>query len=227
MAAEAAEVEIVGGHTEVTPAVNQPVIVSTAFGRAVSDTSQSAADMEPGDCILMTKHAGLEGTGILAGDFAKELSEILTEEELAEAGRFLDDVSVVKEGVVAGKLGTHGMHDVTEGGILGAVWEMCHIADLGAELVEAQIPVHPVTEKVAAHFGINPLRLISSGCMLIMAPAETADELMEAVSDAGISVSCIGQVTEKKEGLHMVTKNRQRTEITPPAPDELYKVVGR
>lgn len=227
MAAEAAEVEIVGGHTEVTPAVNQPVIVSTAFGRAVSDTSQSAADMEPGDCILMTKHAGLEGTGILAGDFVKELSEILTEEELAEAGRFLDDVSVVKEGVVAGKLGTHGMHDVTEGGILGAVWEMCHIADLGAELVEAQIPVHPVTEKVAAHFGINPLRLISSGCMLIMAPAETADELMEAVSNAGISVSCIGQVTEKKEGLHMVTKNRQRTEIAPPAPDELYKVVGR
>lgn len=226
-AAEAAEVEIVGGHTEVTPAVKQPVIVSTAFGRAVSGSSQSAADMEPGDCILMTKHAGLEGAGILAGDFAGDLCGILTGEELAEAESFLDSVSVVKEGVAAGKTGTHGMHDVTEGGILGAVWEMCHIADLGAELVEERIPVHPVTGKIAAHFGINPLRLISSGCMLIMASPETAEELMDVISGAGISVSCIGQVTEKKEGLHIVTKNRSREEITPPEPDELYKVVGR
>lgn len=226
-AAEEAGVEIIGGHTEVTAAVNQPVIVSTAFGRGLSGASQSAGDMEPGDLILMTKTAGLEGTGILAGDFAEELSQVLTAEEKRRAEEMLSQVSVVKEGLLAGKIGTAGMHDVTEGGILGAIWEMCHIADLGAEVLETEIPVDPVTRKIAEHYGINPLRLISSGCMLIMAREDKAEAIMEAAEEAGVAICCIGQVTEKAEGLHMVTRDKQRVEILPPEADELYKVIQR
>lgn len=224
-AAEAAEVEIVGGHTEVTPAVKQPVIVSTAFGRASSGESQSARAMKPGDAILLTKTAGLEGTGILASDFEEELSQVLSREEIARAKGLLDHVSVVKEGVLAGKIGTSGMHDVTEGGVLGAVWEMCRISGLGAEIIEEEIPVEPVTKKISAHFGIDVLRLISSGCMLIMAPAEKKARIMEAVSAAGIEISCIGRVCPKQEGLSLVHKDGAREEIAPPAADELYKVV--
>lgn len=227
LAAEEAGVEIIGGHTEVTAAVNQPVIVSTAFGRGLCGTSQSAGDMEPGDWILMTKTAGLEGTGIIAGDFEEELTQVLTAEEREHAREMLSRVSVVKEGIAAGKIGTSGMHDVTEGGILGAIWEMCHIANLGAEVLETEIPVDPVTLKLAAHYGIDHLRLISSGCMLIMAQEDKAEAIMKAVREAGIAISCIGQVTEKAEGLHMVTKDRRRIEILPPGADELYKVVKR
>lgn len=108
-------VEIIGGHTEITPAVNRPVIVSTAIGRTVSGGSQKAENMRPGDVILMTKQAGLEGTGIIASDFAEELTSVLTEEEIAEAKGYMNLVSVVKEGVAAGKKGTAGMHDITEG----------------------------------------------------------------------------------------------------------------
>lgn len=227
LAAEEAGVEIIGGHTEVTAAVNQPVIVSTAFGRGLCGTSQSAGDMKPGDCILMTKTAGLEGTGIIAGDFEEELTQVLTAEERKHAREMLSRVSVVKEGIAAGKIGTSGMHDVTEGGILGAIWEMCHIANLGAEVLETEIPVDPVTLKLAAHYGIDHLRLISSGCMLIMAQEDKAEAIMKAVREAGIAISCIGQVTEKAEGLYMVTKDRRRIEILPPGADELYKVVKR
>ncbi len=224
-AAEIAQVQIIGGHTEVTEAVNQPVIVSTAFGRAFSGESQSAHDMRPGDCILMTKTAGLEGTGIIAGDRREQLSGVLSEEELAEAISLLDQVSVVREGVLAGEIGTSGMHDVTEGGILGAVWEMCHIAELGAEVYEEAIPVNPITLKIAEHFSIDHLRLISSGCMLIMAPQEKKDRIMDAVSAAGIRISCIGQITLEKDGLILMGKDGERREIAPPAADELYKVV--
>lgn len=224
-AAEAVGVEIVGGHTEVTPAVNQPVIVSTAFGRALSGASQSARDMKEGDCILMTKYAGLEGTGIIAGDFAQELSGVLTGEELARAKALLDQVSVVKEGVIAGEIGTCGMHDVTEGGILGAVWEMCHIAGLGCQVWEKEIPVDPVTLKIAGHYGINHLRLISSGCMIIMASADRKDAIMEGISRAGIPVSCIGRITAAESGLELIRMDGSSQEITPPEADELYKVV--
>lgn len=224
-AAAAAGVEIIGGHTEVTPAVNQPVIVSTAFGRAVSGSCQSAEDMRSGDYVLLTKWAGLEGTGIIAEDYEEELSGVLTADELAEAKSLLNDVSVVKEGVAAGRIGTGGMHDVTEGGILGAVWEMCHIAGLGVELWEEAVPVHDVTLKIAAHFDINPLRLISSGCMMIMAAPEKKEALLEAITGAGVPVCCIGQICAKEAGLTLVRCGGQREEITPPEPDELYKVV--
>ncbi|MBO5666356.1 MAG: AIR synthase family protein, partial [Firmicutes bacterium] len=156
-------VEIIGGHTEITPAVNRPVIVSTAIGRTLAGGSQKAENMRPGDIILMTKQAGLEGTGIIASDFADQLSEVLTAEEIAEAKGYMNLVSVVKEGVAAGNMGTAGMHDITEGGVLGAVWELSEISGVGVELEEDKIPVSEVTRKICDHFGINYLRLISSG----------------------------------------------------------------
>ena len=112
---EALGVMIIGGHTEITKAVNTPVIVSTALGRTVKGKSQSATNMRPGDWILITKQGGLEGTGIIASDHESRLKDILTDEEISEAKAMLDQVSVVKEGVIAGRIGTAGMHDITEG----------------------------------------------------------------------------------------------------------------
>ncbi|MBR5316120.1 MAG: AIR synthase family protein [Firmicutes bacterium] len=224
-AAEAVGVEIIGGHTEVTPAVNQPVIVSTAFGRGLAGESAPATEMGPGDWILMTKVAGLEGTGIIAGDKEAELEDVLTAGELAHAKELLDQVSVVKEGIAAGKVGTSGMHDVTEGGILGAIWEMCHLGGVGAEVWEKAVPVDPVTLKIAEHYGIDHLRLISSGCMLIMASDERKDAIMEAVTEAGVQISCIGRILDECEGVYLMHPNSMIEEIQPPEADELYKVV--
>ena len=222
--AEDVGVEIVGGHTEITEAVNQPVIVSTAFGKAVAGESQSASDMRAGDVILMTKQAGLEGTGIICSDYEEELSKVLSADELAEGKRMLDDVSVVKEGVIAGKIGTHGMHDVTEGGILGAVWEMCNISGLGVLLDEDEIAVSEVTEKVCAHFSIDWKRLISSGCMIIVASAEKADDICAELCKNGVMVSEIGRVTMADEGLMLKKSDGSLEEIDPPKTDELYRV---
>ena len=218
-------VEIIGGHTEITPAVAKPVIVSTAIGRGPKGGSQSAGDIKPGDLIMLTKYAGLEGTGIIACDFEEQLSKVLTEEEIREAKMLLCQVSVVKEGVAAGKVGTHGMHDVTEGGILGAVWELCKIAGTGAEVWLDQVPVKQVTKKICAYYGIDFLRLISSGCMVIMVPAEKKDQMKQAMDQAGVDASYIGVIREEAHGICMKDGD-VLTEIAPPASDELYKVVG-
>ena len=165
-ASEELGVEIVGGHTEITRAVNQPVMISTAIGRGPKGGSQTGEDMVPGDLLIVTKQVGLEGTGIIATE--KDMTGILTEEEKAEAVSMLGKVSVVKEGVIAGAVGTHGMHDVTEGGILGGVWEMCYVSGLGAEIDKESIPVSDITLKLAEAIDIDWMRLISSGCMLIV-----------------------------------------------------------
>lgn len=229
-AAKSAEdfgVEIVGGHTEITEAVNQPVIVSTAFGKVVAGESQSASDMRAGDVILMTKQAGLEGTGIICSDYKDELSNVLSSDELAEGKLMLDNVSVVKEGVIAGKIGTHGMHDVTEGGILGAVWEMCNISGLGVLLDEDKIAVSKVTEKVCEYFSADWKRLISSGCMIIVASHEKADDICAELCHNGVMVSEIGRVTGADEGLMLKKSDGSLEEIDPPKTDELYRIMGK
>ncbi|MCB6993306.1 AIR synthase family protein [bacterium 210820-DFI.6.37] len=224
-ASKALEVEIIGGHTEITSAVTKPVIVSTAIGRGPKGASQSAENIRPGDYIMITKSAGLEGTGIIACDLEDQLKDILTSEEIQEAKGLLDQVSVVKEGVAAGKVGTHGMHDVTEGGILGAVWEMCHIADLGAEVWLDQVPVKEVTKKICGHFDVDYLRLISSGCMVIMTAPDKREAMEQAMKEAGVELSCIGVIKEKEAGIRM-NAGGKLTEIDPPGSDEIYRVVG-
>ena len=223
-AAEQCGVEIIGGHTEITGAVNKPVIVSTAVGRGHKWQSASAEKIRVGDFILMTKSAGLEGTGIIASDYEAELRNFLSEEEISQAAELLKDVSVIKEGVVAGKVGTNGMHDVTEGGILGAVWEMCQIAGVGAEVWGDEIPVKEVTRKICRYYGIDYLRLISSGSMIIMASPEKKDEIIKRLKDTGVSAHIIGKIVPVEEGLS-VTEHGRREPIDPPRPDELYKIV--
>lgn len=227
-AAEVSEelgVEIIGGHTEVTPAVNRPVIVSTAVGKTLAGGSQRATAMRPGDLIYMTKQAGLEGAGIIANDFQHELTDVLTPEELASAKQYLKNVSVLKEGIAAGKVGTAGMHDITEGGVLGAVWELAEIADVGLRLMYKDIPVTEPIRKICAHFGINYLRLISSGSMLIIIRPEKAAQLEKAVGDVGVSLSKIGEVLPKEAGRSLVLADGKEETIDPPGSDELYKVI--
>lgn len=212
-------VEIIGGHTEITTAVKQPLMVSTAVGRAPKGRSQAAKDMAEGDAIIVTKQIGLEGTGIIAKE--KDLSGFLTEDEIAAAKQMIDQVSVVREGVIAGDIGTHGMHDVTEGGILGAVWEMCHISGMGAEIDEDSIPMDPVTEKICSHFGADPLRMISSGCMLIVCPGESRDEMIMKIRSSGVMATCIGRITGRGESVRFSDGRI----IDPPGADEIYRVL--
>lgn len=231
------KVEIIGGHTEITPAVKQPVIVSTAIGKATKGLSQSGNDMRPGDFIMMTKSVGLEGCGIIACDYEERLASVLSEQELARAKSFLDLVSVVDEGIAAGEVGTHGMHDITEGGILGAVWEMCQISGCGAQVWRESIPVEPETDKICEYFGIDPLRLISSGSMVIIVPHDKMAQMEAAMAQAGVSCSIIGRIEDASFGIRLAAGRAPEdgayvspddmSEIDPPYMDELYKVVGK
>ena len=232
------EVEIIGGHTEITPAVSQPVIVSTAIGKAPAGTSQSGNDMVPGDYIMMTKSCGLEGAAIAAADYEEKLLSVMSRKEILAARSFLERVSVVAEGVAAGKVGTHGMHDITEGGILGAVWEMCQISGCGAEVWEEEIPIEQETAKICDFFGLDPLRLISSGSMLIIAAEDKKDEMIAAIGEAGVAVTVIGRVKEVEDGIRLVCgtveegdcdqgTDRRAEDIDPPRMDEIYKIIER
>lgn len=219
--AQKLNVEIIGGHTEVTNAVNKPIIVSTAIGKKQKQQYIEKKSVCSGDAIIMTKYAGLEGAGIIASDNASELKKYLTEDEIKTSSQMLNDLSVVPEGIISGEIGVSSMHDVTEGGVLGAIWEICESADVGAEVQYEKIPVAPETIKICDVYHLDHLKLISSGCMVIIVSQEKKHELLNAFKKENIPASEIGTIIEKGKYL---LKNGRKIEIQPPESDELYKV---
>ncbi|MCH4889879.1 AIR synthase [Acidaminobacter sp. JC074] len=215
-------VEIVGGHTEITSAVNRIVVSSTAIGKQKLDELFSNNGIKEGDLLVMTKSAGLEGTGIIAYEKYDELINHFDEALLKSAKNMLDKISVVKEGVIAGKFGVSSMHDITEGGLLGAIWEICEGAGLGAIVKYESISIPDATSKICDHYKINPLRLISSGTMLMSVAPSRADALLETLTSEGIEANIIGEITRKDVYLE---KRGRLSYVTPPDSDELYKVV--
>lgn len=217
-------VEVIGGHTEITDAVNRLLISAVAIAKQPKKHLIKATNLQVGDVILMTKTAGIEGTGIIAFEKAEDLSHQFGQTWLQEAQSLLDQTSVVKEGVLAGPLGVHAMHDITEGGLLGAVWEICEAAGLGCDIDSSLIPIASVTDQLCKHYDIDPLRLISSGSMLIVVAHQDRELVMKTLSDADIIVSEIGRIT--LEG-RFIEVEGEWLPIEPPKGDVLYDVLAQ
>ncbi|MFO7635743.1 MAG: AIR synthase family protein [Clostridia bacterium] len=215
-------VEILGGHTEVTDAVNRVVVATTAVGKVKKGKMVSTGNAQSGDSILITKDAATEGTAILAGDHWEELEGAFGKDFVKRAQSLIQSISVVREGIIGTEAGVHAMHDVTEGGVLGAVWEMCTASGKGCIIEEKSIPLAEETLRICAHFGIDPLKLISSGSMLMSISPCNEPILARALADAKIPCRRIGVITESGGCLIRKAEGLQR--ITPPESDELYKV---
>lgn len=216
-----ANVQIMGGHTEVTKAVNQPLINVCGVGKAKVGKLVSTAGAKAGDDIIVTKWIGLEGTSIIAKEKEQELLSRYPAQLVEAAKKFDKYLSVLPEAASAVKSGVSAMHDVTEGGIFGALWEMAEASGVGLEIDLKKIPVKQETIEVCEFFGINPYELISSGSMLMAAPDGNA--LVRELEKQGIHAVVVGKAVA---GNDRILCNEDETRfLEPPKTDELYKVV--
>ena len=214
--AEKVNVAILGGHTEITDAVNKPVLSCTVVGKTNKLIPSGGAKI--GDSVIMTKYAAMEGTSIFASDKRDKLKGI--DSSIIEKAKNLgNSLSVIAEGRIGSELGANAMHDVTEGGILGACWEIADCSGVGIEVYEDKIPVLEETKIICNKLGVDYLRLISSGSMLIV--CSNGDEMLSALEKAGIVASIIGKIVE--EGKWFIS-NGEKTVLGEPTSDELYKV---
>ena len=233
--ASSIEVDIVGGHTEISDAVNRVIVTTTAFGIVEKTDLIPSGRALPGDTLLMTKTAAIEGTWIAAMEHADKLTSHLSEADLALARTFLDRLSVVDDGVLAvsckpqkpgcneqgfSHSAVHLMHDATEGGIFGASYEMAELSGTGLFLESSLIPVHPVTRMITSALGLDVMRLISSGSLLIA--TDEPDAVTAKLSENGIACTAIGKFTET--GFFERDSFGTINTLMPPDTDELYKL---
>lgn len=220
--AEKLNIEIVGGHTEVTDAVNKIVITTTVIGKQLKSSVIDPNNVKIGDKIIITKTAGIEGTSIIANELSEKLEKILPKELLEEAKSLGEKISVVKEGLIGGRVGVSYMHDITEGGVLGAVWEASFAIKKGVKIKKSLIPIEKSTVEISRVLDIDPYKLISSGSMLMIVSNDKLNQLKNELDVENIECSIIGEVVES--GI-LIEVDGSVTEIDSPESDELYKVL--
>lgn len=214
------DMEVLGGHTEISDAVNRAVITVTGVGKVKKGELVTSRGMQPGDDIVMTKWAGTEGTGIIAAEKEDVLRETLPEDFIENAKAFSDYLSVVPESRIACRVGVSAMHDVTEGGIFGALWEIGAASGAGIEVDLKKIPIRQETVEICECFDINPYMLISSGSMLIATPK--GNLMVDELKKAGIAAAVIGRAVEGND--RVVVNGEERRFLEPAGSDELYKI---
>jgi hydrogenase expression/formation protein HypE len=221
-------IAIVGGHCESTPGLANPIVVGCLLGLTEKGRYVTAGEAKPGDKLILTKSAGIEGTAILATDREKELGKTLSATVLEEARTFWNQISVVKDALTAFKTGgVHAMHDPTEGGVAGGIHEMADASNVGVKVKEKAIPVQPETNQICSHFQIDPLQLIGSGALLISAEEKSADEIVGSLKREGVQASVIGGFTENAEQRLLMQKHGGAKDLPRPLSDHLWTALRR
>ena len=104
-AAETLDVAIIGGHTEITPGIDHPLIIGFAIGVIEGGKYITSSGAKPKDDIILTKSVGLEGSAILATDRGKEISSKFGESFVKRVEGFFDKISILNEALTAIEIG--------------------------------------------------------------------------------------------------------------------------
>jgi hydrogenase maturation factor len=217
-----------GGHTEITAGLERPIVVGQMIGEVSAERLVRKEHLRVGDQVLLTQGVAIEGTAILAREKRAALEGRVAAALLDRAQQmlFTPGISVVEAARIATSAGeVHAMHDPTEGGLVSGLVELAHAASAGLRIEPERIHVFPETRAISEAFGVDPLRLIASGALLVGAPPADIAPIRHALAARGIPSSVIGEVVSAGQGIRMRQQD-QWVEIVPPERDELARVLG-
>lgn len=217
---------LIGGHSEVSEAVNSPVLSVTMFGELIASQPLCSSRGKSGDAVIQVNPMAVEGASILAGEHYEDLIREFGSALVEKAVGFLEDpgLSVVEPALTAARfLPVHAMHDPTEGGLATGLREIAQASDKGLEIWEDRLILAEETEKICSFLDYNPLGLISSGCLLFTIPAEEAGRAASLLKETGRQVSEIGYLTDKPGQYDFIGKDGIKGELPYFEVDELAK----
>jgi hydrogenase expression/formation protein HypE len=204
--AEKLGIAIVSGHTARYAGCNYPMVGgATIFG--VDDRSKlvDPRSARPGDLVIITKGPAIETTGLMSVQFPEFIEERLGPEAVKEAQGIFYQMSVVHDcAVVAETGGVHAMHDATECGVWGGLFEMAEAGEYGLRIWPERIVVQDIVAKTCAVFDIDPFKAISEGTLIAVLEPAKAEEAVAALKAEGIPASIVGEVVPREEGTNLI-----------------------
>lgn len=226
-ACNAANVSLIGGHTEVTDAVTRPVFIGTMLGLAGPHGLVKPGSASEGDDLWLTKWVGIEGTALLARERTAELQPVLGEAVVSRAAKLLrhPGISIARDAaIVLDSNCVTALHDPTEGGVATAIHEIASASGCGAEILADAIPILPETIAICRHFQIDPLGLISSGSLLVATSPGSRDTITRIATAESLPIAHIGRLTNRAHGVTMLGATG-RTDLPRFDSDEVTRVL--
>lgn len=217
------DIQIAGGHTEVTTAVNRTALSVTAAGGVPSGRGIRTSGLHPGAELLVTKWIGLEGTAVAAKTKEPELLARFPAHLVEKAKGFDQYLSVLPEAEApagAGRDGICAMTDLSEGGIFGALWEMGESSGVGLEIDLKKIPIRQETVEICNYLDLNPYEMLSGGSLLIA--ADDGYALAESLERAGVPAAVIGRAVDGRD--RIVRNGEEKRFLGPVRMDEIHKI---
>jgi hydrogenase expression/formation protein HypE len=199
-------VAVVTGHTARYDGCAWPMVGgATCMALGSEDAFVTPTMARPGDRLIVTKGAAIEATALFAATFPDRLAADLGPEVVAAGDALFERMTVVPEARIAAAFGLRdrgvtSMHDATEGGVLGGIWEVARAAEVGVRVDLEAIPVRPEVRTICDHIGMDPLVAISEGTLIATVVPGRAQAFVAALEGDGIEAAVVGTVTEAAAG---------------------------
>jgi hydrogenase maturation factor len=184
---------LVGGHTEITAAVAQPVVIGQMLGFTETGRVIATSGARPGDAIVQVGPAPVEGGAVLAAEAGARLTTV-DADTLSRARDGLDSpgVSVVEPALLAAEQGATALHDPTEGGLATGLHELADAAGLRIRLEEDRVMWFEPGRRVCEAAGANPWGTLASGTLLATFPPDRAPTACNHLTTTGTPATVIG-----------------------------------
>jgi len=208
-------VAITGGHTARYEGLNSTISGGGTMIALAKQGQMLCSQMaRPGHRIVVTKEAALVSTSILARSFPETIKHQFGEAVYEKACSLFYQTSCLQDGLVAAQTNTDGnrrvyaMHDVTECGVLGAIYEMAVASGCGVEVDPGLIPVGEAQQRICDLFNLNPLEVIGAGSMIMAVSEEGERQVLDALHAAGIAATSVGRFVSKDSGMNLLGEGR-------------------
>lgn len=214
-------ISVITGHTARYENCHYPMVGgATVIGIGDKDGYVTPGLARAGDKIIITKGPAIEATGLLAATFPRLIEREFGSGFSRRAEQIFYKMSVVADAMTAISVGIRengvtAMHDATECGIWGGLYELAEAAGLGVRVEQDKIVVDDCVMEVCRYFGIDPYASISEGTLIIICRQHKADEVVAALTLKGIKSSVVGELLEPQQGMVLVRAGKEEKLVHP------------
>jgi hydrogenase expression/formation protein HypE len=212
-------IAVITGHTARYENCHYPMVGgATMVGIGEKDEYVTPALAREGDKIIITKGPAIEASGILVSMFPRLIEKEFGREFNEKAQKIFFKMSVLNDALIAISVGVRengvtAMHDATECGIWGGLYEIAQAAHLGVRIEKEKIVIEDCVAEICNYFGIEPYSSISEGTLILTCRAHKAEQIVKKLNGKGIKASIVGELTKPEKGMILVTgKNESRLE---------------
>jgi hydrogenase maturation factor len=223
---------VLSGHTGRYEGCEYPMIGgATVIGIGPKDKYVTPNMARPGDVVIITKGAAIEAAGLFAVTFPQRVAQRYGEETARDAEEIFWQMSVVEDALTAAEAGVRengvtAMHDATECGVWGGLFEVAQASGVGMAIDKEKIIVQDAVRKVCDLFAIDPYSSISEGTLIIACRPHKAKEVIRRLGDKGIKAGMAGEIVDREKGMRIFEKGTS-TELAHPKVDPFWAAFGK